>query len=318
MKTVFFNDDRVPAGHYAATIGFFDGVHRGHRSLIGQLKQAARERGLQTMVITFAQHPRQVVQPEWQPQLLTTLEGKAHFIEETGIDVLVVLRFDKQMAALSAHDFMQRVLSDELGVQLLLTGYDNRFGHRTPDSHEGFDDYLRYAGELGIELIRLPEKACPDAHVRCSSSSVRKALSEGDVSLAGELLGRPYSIAGRVVHGRGEGRRLDFPTANLSPETVETILPAAGVYAVSVKVDDENGPESRKLGMMNIGTRPTYDGGALSLEAHVFDFTGDLYDRQLTVEFLRRIRDEQAFSSPEALRRQLEKDKNQIISTFKR
>ncbi|MBR1468622.1 MAG: riboflavin biosynthesis protein RibF [Prevotella sp.] len=300
-----------------ATIGFFDGVHKGHQFVVRQVAEEAQRRGMQAVVVTFDRPPREVVTGKPCP-LLTTLRQKQSLIVKAGADRCEVLHFDREMAQLPARDFMRTVLKEKLHLEVLMLGYDNRFGHRTPDSHEGFDDYLRYAGELGIELIRLPEKACPDAHVRCSSSSVRKALSEGDVSLAGELLGRPYSIAGRVVHGRGEGRRLDFPTANLSPETVETILPAAGVYAVSVKVDDENGPESRKLGMMNIGTRPTYDGGALSLEAHVFDFTGDLYDRQLTVEFLRRIRDEQAFSSPEALRRQLEKDKNQIISTFKR
>ncbi|MBR1933175.1 MAG: bifunctional riboflavin kinase/FAD synthetase [Prevotella sp.] len=300
MKTVFFNDDRVPAGHYAATIGFFDGVHRGHRSLIGQLKQAARERGLQTMVITFAQHPRQVVQPEWQPQLLTTLEEKAHFIEETGIDVLVVLRFDRQMAALSAHDFMQRVLRDELGVQLLLTGYDNRFGH---NREEGFQDYQRYGREMGIEV--LCGQPYSEDGLRFSSSVVRQLIGDGRMAEAARCLGRPYTVTGRVVHGEQIGRTLGFPTANIRVEQAGRLLPANGVYAVSVRPAES---EQTYSGVMNIGMRPTFSGHERTLEVNIFDFIGNLYDRQLTVAFIERLREERHFDSPAALTEQMKKD----------
>ena len=210
---------------------------------------------------------------------------------------------------------MQTVLKEQLCVEVLMLGYDNHFGHRNPDHPETFDDYQRYAHELGIELILLPEMPPSFLAPRSSllaqnSTTIRHALRDGDVALAADLLGRPYSIAGCVVHGRGEGHRIGFPTANIAPESVATILPKSGVYAVEVRSQGVMELRSQVFaGMMNIGTRPTYDGNTLSLEVHLFDFDGDLYGQTLTVDFLRRIRDEQAFESPEALRKQLEKDR---------
>lgn len=296
-----------------ATIGFFDGVHRGHQFVISHMVEEARRRGLEAVVVTLDTHPREVVarcaNPSQQKktQLLTTRDEARRLILEAGADRCEVLHFDQAMAQLSARDFMQTVLRDQLGVKVLMTGYDNRFGHRSRESNEGFDDYVDYGRQLGIEVISLPP--LKETAGSASSSAIRGALSEGDVAQATRLLGRPYSIVGRVVHGFEEGHRLGFPTANIDPASVKTLIPAAGVYAVEVSVE---GMSTTWQGMMNIGTRPTYGGSKLSLEAHLLDFDGDLYDKSITVTFLKRIREERTFASPDDLRHQLEADRAEV------
>ena len=285
---------------FAATIGFFDGVHLGHQSVISQLRAAAQKRGLQSMVITFERHPRQVLQSEWQPLLLTSLEEKKELLVRTGIDKLVVLRFDRAMSQLSSREFMERVLKHELGVSLLLTGYDNRFGH---DRTATFDDYVAYGRELGIEVIC--GQPTDVAGLRVSSSLVRSLLSEGNVDLAAQCLGRPYQLTGQVGHGEQIGRQLGFPTANIIVSKGNRLVPAPGVYAVCLSI---KGDDTLLQGMMNIGTRPTFHGNQLTLEANIFDFNGDLYGQHLNVFFIERLRNEQAFSSAEALMKQMEHD----------
>ena len=300
-----------------ATIGFFDGVHLGHQFVIRQVAEEARKRGLEALVVTFDCPPREVVTGK-KCHLLTTLDEKKRLILAAGADRCEILPFTPDFAALSAKDFMLEILKNRLRVEVLMLGYDNHFGHRDPDHPETFDDYQRYGREMGIEVLKMPPFTTHHPSLTThhpspttqNSTFLRHALREGDISLATELLGRPYSITGLVVHGRGEGHRIGFPTANLAPESVATILPKSGVYAVKVRSKGVKESERKVFsGMMNIGTRPTYDGTTLSLEVHLFDFDGDLYGQTLTIDFLRRIRDEQPFESPEALRRQLEKDK---------
>lgn len=302
MKTIYYQLGEPTGldGRYAATIGVFDGVHRGHRFVIESLGQKARERGLQTMVVTFLRHPRQVVQPEWQPQLLTTLEQKTALLAATGIDVLVVLRFDEPMARLSARDFMARVLGQDLHVSMLLTGYDNRFGH---DRSEGFAQYVEYGREMGLEVVQsVPYEA--DGQ-RFSSSLVRRLLAEGNVALAARCLGRNYQLSGRVVHGHAIGRTLGFPTANIVPCDSAQIVPRFGVYCVMIRPESSG---SSVPGVMNIGMRPTFGGQHATLEAYLLDFEGNLYDQVLTVEFLARLRSEQQFASPDELVAQMKRD----------
>ena len=300
-----------------ATIGFFDGVHLGHQFVIRQVAEEARKRGLEALVVTFDCPPREVVTGK-KCHLLTTLDEKKRLILAAGADRCEILPFTPDFAALSAKDFMLEILKNRLRVEVLMLGYDNHFGHRDPDHPETFDDYQRYGREMGIEVLKMPpftthHPSLTTHHpspITQNSTFLRHALREGDISLAAELLGRPYSITGLVVHGRGEGHRIGFPTANLAPESVETILPKSGVYAVKVRSKGVKESGSKVFsGMMNIGMRPTYNGTTLSLEVHIFNFDGDLYGQTLTIDFLRRIRDEQAFESPEALRKQLEKDK---------
>lgn len=313
-----------------ATIGFFDGVHQGHQFVIRHVADEAHRRGMEAVVVTFDRPPREVVTGQSTP-LLTTLEEKKALILAAGADRCEVLPFTREMAMLTAKEFMQTILKEQFQVEVLMLGYDNRFGHRTPGVHEDFNDYQRYARELGMEVVKLPQfnpQPSPTTHQPSTinhqnstlnpqnSTFIRNAVKTGDVALAALLLGRRYSITGRVVHGRGEGRKLNFPTANLAPQTVETIIPATGVYEVAVKgprVQEFRSENSSLPGIMNIGTRPTYGNGELSLEVHLLNFSGNLYNHRLTVEFLRRIRPEQTFSSPEALRQQIEKDRSYVM-----
>lgn len=290
---------------YAATIGFFDGVHQGHRFLIDRLCRIARERGMRSMVITFARHPRQVLQTDWQPQLLSTIDEKRELLRQTGIDRVEVLQFDVAMSELSAHDFMQQVLKERLGVELLLTGYDNRFGHNRA---EGFDDYVNYGRELGIEVMAGEPLAVKDTNV--SSSRIRKLLQEGDVADAALCLGYPYPLSGCVVHGEQIGRQLGFPTANLALDDACKLIPERGVYAVSVSIE---GDSTVYGGMMNIGRRPTFEGHHTTLEVHLLQYSGDLYGKRLTVRFIARLREERPFPDRDALIAQMNEDKQQAL-----
>lgn len=308
MKTIFFPDENICDGHYAATIGFFDGVHRGHRYLLEHLKKQAALRGLSSMAITFEQHPRHVAHPEWQPELLSMTDDKIRFIEESGIDLLVILRFDAHMASLSAHQFMMQVLRQQLHVSCLLTGYDNRFGH---DRTEGFEDYCRYGRELGIEVTAGQPLSVSDSHV--SSSRIRHLLKKGLIEEANACLGYPYFIRGMVVHGQQIGRTIGFPTANLQPHPHQ-LIPANGVYAVWV---DVNG-QQHMPGVMNIGTRPTFDGEGRTIETNIIDGMGDFYDQPMRITILSRLRGEQHFPSAEALTQQIQKDKEQAKHILKK
>ncbi len=293
---------------FVATIGFFDGVHRGHRFLIDRVIEEAQRSGMSSAVITFDRHPREVLQTDYQPDLLSTLDEKLLLLSKTHVDNTVVLHFDASLAALTAHDFMRDVLQGELKVRKLIIGYDNRFGH---NRSEGFDDYVRYGKELGIEVI------CADAFlpddVRVSSSVIRTCLREGRVEEANRLLGYDYTIESRIVSGYQNGRKMGFPTANLDVTRCQQLLPASGVYAVLVRLKDSVG---WKRGMMNIGHRPTFNGTSTSMEVNLFNFSGDLYGQELLVSFISKIRDEHKFDSIDALAEQLQHDKVQINKLF--
>ncbi len=320
MKTIYYNidDKRKVAAASAgmqqqpcvATIGFFDGVHRGHQFLIGHLVETARREGLASTVITFDEHPRKVLQSDYQPEMLCTLDSKLLLLSKTEVDNAVVLHFDRQMAALSAREFMQQVLRDHLNVRKLFIGYDHRFGH---NREETFDDYVRYGKEMGIEVIR--NEAFRIDGVNISSSVIRAFLKEGEVDLANRCLGYPYTIIGKVVNGYHEGRKLGFPTANLDISHFGQLIPAPGVYAVKARMEHT---VVWKHGMMNVGTRPTFNGKQLTLETHIFNFEDDIYDQFLLVGFVKRIRGEQKFGSPEELAEQLSEDERSVLALFEK
>jgi riboflavin kinase/FMN adenylyltransferase len=272
---------------YVATIGMFDGVHRGHQFVLQHVVDEARQRGLQSMAITFDKSG---------PQTLTPLDQKRLLLTKTGIDRIEVLTFNDALKQMTAREFMQQELRDRLGVKVLLTGYDNRFGHNRT---EGFDDYVRYGQELGIEVLQLPQEG------EISSSIIRQLVAEGAISKANELLGNPYTILGSVEHGEHIGTKLGYPTANLVLVDDCQLIPAAGVYAVKIRM--ENSVEW-KHGMMNIGMRPTFDGQSQTLEVNVFRLKENLYGQQLQVAFFERLRGEQRFDSIEALKAQLQQD----------
>ena len=318
MKTVYYNmNDRLKAAAApdgmqlqacVATIGFFDGVHRGHQFLIRHLVETARQDGLASTVITFDEHPRKVLQSDYQPEMLSTLDSKLLLLSKTEVDNAVVLHFDRQMAALSAREFMQQVLHDHLNVKKLFIGYDHRFGHNRADT---FDDYVRYGKEMGIEVIK--NEAFQIDGVNISSSVIRSFLKEGEIEMANQCLGYPYTIIGKVVNGYHEGRKLGFPTANLDISHFGQLIPAPGVYAVKARMENM---VVWKHGMMNIGTRPTFNGKGITLETHIFNFDGDIYDQLLLVSFVKRIRGERKFDGPEELALQLKEDEETVLSLF--
>lgn len=310
MKTICFNNSPKMGSGCVATIGMFDGVHQGHQLLISMVTEKARVSGLASMVITFDNAPRQVLDPKFRPQLLTTLEEKTDAIKKLGIDQLTVLPFTRETALLPARTFMQKILKEELSVKMLITGYDNHFGHRPigQSYNEGFNDYVRYGQELDMEVIRGDVELTPDSTRPLSSSVIRKLLAEeGNVGMMSQCLGRYYQLRGKVESGEHIGHRLGFPTANVQPDNPFKVIPASGAYAVWATLGDGQ----QRAAMMNIGTRPTFDGHNRTLEVNILDFNGDLYGQTVTITFVERLREERRFDSPEALVEQLNEDQEQ-------
>lgn len=291
----------------AATIGFFDGVHKGHQFLISQLKKVAQERGVVSAIITFPVHPRKVLNDEYQPQSISTKEEKIRLIEKSGVDYCILLPFTRDIASLSAFDFM-KLLKEKYMVTVLIIGYDHRFGH---NRLEGFEEYCKYGKEIGIEVIQATE--LDNAELAVSSSAIRKLLISSDMAKANSLLGYRYSISGKVIDGYKIGRKLGYPTANISLLDDDKILPGKGVYAVYVYTDG-----TKRGGMLNIGTRPTLDNGEhKSIEVNIFNFSGDLYSKIIEIEFIEFMRKEEKFDSMEELIQQIDKDKEEALQILK-
>jgi riboflavin kinase/FMN adenylyltransferase len=262
------------------------------------------------MVISFDRQPREVFDPDFRPQLLSTPEEKEQLLRQMGIDTLVVLPFTRELASLSAREFMQQVLKDQLHVNVLVAGYDNRFGR---DRREGFEDYVRYGCELGIDVIQGEMERIPGEEKAVSSSVIRQLLEEGQVERMPDCLTRFYALTGTIVPGEHIGHELGFPTANLEVDHPHKLIPASGVYAVWAEVNGERMPA-----MMNIGMRPTFDGTHQTLEVHILQPVGDIYDRQLTVTFVARLRSERRFDTREELVAQLEEDRRKTVRLLER
>lgn len=291
---------------YAATVGFFDGVHAGHRFLIEELKKEAKQRGLLSMVITFRLHPRKVLQNSYQPLLLCSPDEKVQLLCDTGVDKVTELDFTLEMAHLSAYDFMHQILADKFHVGLLLVGHDHRFGHNRED---GFTEYVQYGNQTGIEVIQAT-RYTTTTMTHISSSEIRAALKNGDIEKANHLLTTPYTFTGYVINGFKVGRKIGFPTANLKPLNPDKLIPGLGVYAVNVEWN-----HNYYKAMMNIGQRPTLDNGTnISLEVHIIDFSEDIYHQEIKIQFIKKIRDEQKFDSIDQLILQLEKDKDYVVN----
>lgn len=288
---------------YAAVIGNFDGVHIGHQHVINALKKAAAVRKLKPLVITFDRHPRNLFDPHFTPEYLTTLNERTQLLEQMGVKVCVI-PFTQNVANTTARQFMKDTLHDKMNVRMLLLGYDNRFGKR--NEYEDFNAYKEYGKELGIEVE--VTNAIDIDNTTVSSSRVRHMIKEGRVEEATQCLTRPFSISGKVISGFQHGREIGFPTANIKPQKGK-ITPANGVYASTVTIANKVYPS-----VTNIGTRPTFDESPeLSIETHIIGYDGDLYDSDITVCFIRRLRDEQQFPSPEELKKQIAFDIKQAL-----
>lgn len=290
---------------YAATIGFFDGVHLGHVHLLEELKSIAQQRGLKSMAVTFPEHPRQILQSDYRPRLLSTPDDKMRLLEQTGIDYCFPLHFTSALAVLDAETFMTDFLQKRLGVSTLLVGHDHHFGH---DTSLTVDDYRHIGDRIGMEVI--PADAYLYQGTPVSSSRIRRELVAGNVKAANEMLGYRYTISGTVIHGLQNGRKMGFPTANLGPYCEFMQIPADGVYSALATVDGETWPA-----MLNIGFRPTFQGNARTIEAHLLGFDRDIYFHELKLEFVDYLRSERRFSSPQQLAAQLEADRNKVRQT---
>lgn len=287
------------------TMGSFDGVHKGHVQVIGNLKQVAAKLGGESVIISFEPHPREVLYPlEKRPGILTTLEEKIGILKAHGVDHLIILPFTEELANLSYSDFVKRILVDRLGIKGLVVGYDHRFGKNREGS---FEVLKAIAGEYRFYLEQ--EQAYEENEVNISSTKIRTALELGNIALVREFLGYDYPISGKVVHGDKIGRTIGFPTANLQLEDERKLLPASGVYAVRVSVDG-----AMYGGMLNIGVRPTVSrSGIVRLEVNIFDFHSEIYDKTISVFLLARVRGERKFNDVAELSTQLKTDKQVVL-----
>ena len=305
---VFNTVDNLDILKPIVTIGSFDGVHLGHRCVLKQLADYARNAGGKSVIITFWPHPASVLNPSLHFPLLSTLDEKIKLLEDTGIDYLIVLPFTKDFSEIEYFDFVSDYLVRRLGIDTLFLGYDNTVGRDGKGHFAELESLSRQMGFSVHQLEMLTAKSQP-----ISSTLIRNLLLDGKVDEAATLLDRNYSISGRVVRGNHIGTSMGFPTANVQPDECK-FIPGNGVYAVKVNVNGKD-----YLGMLNIGCRPTISksDGKTTIEANLFGFNGDLYEKEITVAFLKKIRDERLFSSIDSLCEQLKKDCQFIAGNFK-
>lgn len=307
MKIYHGIEDFAPLHCAVVTSGTFDGVHVGHQKILQRLSETASKMGGETVVITFWPHPRLVLNPlDTHLRLLNTFEEKAERLREYGVKHLLRIPFTKEFSQLSSRDFIRNILVDAIGTRKLVIGYDHHFGK----NREGSFEQLRVDGpQYGFEVEEIPRQDVD--HIGVSSTKIRAALEEGDVQAAAHLLGRPYPLTGRVVMGDRLGRTLGYPTANLEIENANKLIPADGIYAVTVL----HGHRLYK-GMMYIGNRPTVDGLKRSIEVHLFGFSGDLYGETLTVYLHKKTRGDAKFDTLDLLKQQLDRDQVETLKAL--
>lgn len=289
------------------TVGTFDGLHLGHQKIIRRMTELARQNNGETVLVTFDPHPRLVVNSNsHEIKFINTQKRKFDLLNKLGIDHLIIIPFTKEFAKTSSEDFIKDYLIDRIGAKKLIVGYDHHFGR----DREGNYQKLHQLGKnYGFDVEEISAQYIGDTAV--SSTKIRKALMDGDVNLANEMLGYEYSITGIVVEGNKIGRSIGFPTANIEIEDKFKLIAAGGVYACRVDIDGK-----RYAGMGNIGTRPTVGINGLVTEVHIFDFDKDIYGQEITIYFVDRIRDEKKFNGLEELKTQLRKDQLQVQSFF--
>lgn len=282
------------------TLGTFDGVHIGHSAILKKLTQNTNNGEFESTVLTFFPHPRMVLQGKSDLKLLNTINEKISLLENIGIENLIIHSFDEKFAELSAEEFAKTVLVDQLHIHKIIIGYDHRFGkNRTAD----INDLISFGTQYGFEVEQISAQEI-DA-ISISSTKIRNALELGDIDLANQYLGYSYFLSGTVVKGKQLGRTIGFPTANIDLEEAYKLVPKNGVYVVAAEIDGKT-----VFGMMNIGFNPTVQGQNRTIEVHFFDFDSDIYNRQIRVAVLQRIRSEEKFGSVELLTNQLKKDRD--------
>jgi riboflavin kinase/FMN adenylyltransferase len=305
MKIYHHIDEFTPVKNAVVTIGTFDGVHIGHRKIISRIKELATASGGETVILTFFPHPRMILHPEDENiKLITTITEKAGLLEQLGVDHLIITPFSRDFSNQSPEGYIRDVLVNKIGTKKIVIGYDHRFGK---DRQGGLQDLLAQAPVFGFEVIEIPEQDIND--VAISSTRIRTALLGGNINIANECLGYPFFITGKVIRGDQLGRTLGYPTANLMVEERYKLIPSDGIYAVKVNVE---GKEYK--GMAYIGHRPTVNGMTRNIEVNIFDFSADIYNKELRMEFLHFVREDIKFASLEELVVQLGKDKEDVLA----
>ena len=280
------------------TIGTFDGVHIGHQKIIKRLVDIAHKKHLNSVVLTFFPHPRMVLQNNNDIKLLNTIEERETILSDLGLDYLVVKTFTKEFANLSAEEFVKNILVDKLNAKHIIIGYDHRFGK---GRSANIDDLKSFGKQYNFEVEEISVQDIEDVSV--SSTKIRNALNDGEVITANTYLGYDFYITGKVAKGKGLGRKIGFPTANIEIAEDYKLIPKNGVYVIKTSIENK-----LVYGMMNIGMNPTVNGTKKTIEAHFFNFNNDIYNQTLKIEFVARLRDEQKFESVELLKKQLKLD----------
>jgi riboflavin kinase / FMN adenylyltransferase len=297
-------DEFTPLNNAIVTIGTFDGVHIGHRKIISRIRELARKSDGETVLLTFFPHPRMILHPEDETiKLINTIKEKANLLEDLGVDHLIITPFTRDFSNQDAEDYIRDILVNKIGTKKIVIGYDHRFGK---NREGGLDTLLRLGPVYGFEVIEIPEQDVNEVAV--SSTRIRNALLKGDIDLANTFLGYPFFVSGYVGRGDQIGRQIGYPTANIMIEERYKLIPADGIYAVKVKI--ENGIYN---GMGYIGTRPTLNGISRNIEVNLFDFNRDIYGQQISMEFYHFVRDDIKFTSLAELTDQLARDKADVI-----
>ena len=306
MKTIH-GIENFPADEASiVTIGTFDGVHLGHQQILKQLIDTSRKSKLKSVLLTFFPHPRMVLQPDISMRLIQTIQEREKVLQKTGLDYLVIHPFSTEFSRLSADDYVKQILVEQLNVRKVVVGYDHRFGRNRTASLE---DMYHYADIHEFEVIEINAEKIESTAV--SSTKIRKAIDEGNIELANTYLGHSFTIEGMVIDGYKRGRELSYPTANIDLQNQHKIVPKQGVYLVKSKL------KGRVVyGMMNIGTKPTFDTTMPSIEVHFLDWNGNLYGQAVQVELLKWVREERKFSSVEELQTQIQADEQYCRSSI--
>jgi len=306
MKTFHSIESFTPKTPTVLTIGTFDGIHIGHKKILERLINTAENKELESLVLTFFPHPRMVLQKDAGIKLIHTIDEREHILASLGINNLIIQPFSKEFSRLSATEFVRDILVNQLNVKHIIVGYDHRFGrNRTANI-----DTLKEFGEIHDFTVEEISAQDIDA-VSVSSTKIRNALTKGNIQIANSYLGTNFQLKGTVTKGKGIGKTINFPTANINVAESYKMIPKNGVYIAKAKIENNS-----YFGMMNIGNNPTVNGTTQSIEIHLFNFNKDIYHKEISISILKRVRDEHKFDSIDTLKLQLQKDKEEALTYF--
>ena len=280
------------------TIGTFDGVHIGHNKILKRLIQDSKKNNLSSLVMTFFPHPRMILNKSHEIKMIDTIDEKINLLEKTGLDNLIIHPFDNNFSKIRAKEFVEEILVKKLKIKEIIIGYDHKFGK---DREASVKDFKKFGQDYIFNVKEIPAEEIDS--IAISSTKIRDAILNGEIEKCNKFLGRNFILTGKVVYGEGLGKKIDFPTANIEIKETYKIIPKNGVYLVKTKINSNT-----YFGMMNIGIRPTVGGRNKSLEIHFFNFKDNIYGKNVSIEIIKKIRDEEKFSSIDQLKIQLKKD----------